>query len=428
MERQTAATVEKPPYRVPTMAEIAAVPWNGLNLVSTFSGAGGACLGYRMAGFRVRYANEFIPAARDTYALNSPDTPLDDRDIRIVQPEEILAMSGLEPGEIDVLEGSPPCASFSTAGKRESAWGKVKKYSDTEQRTDDLFHEYVRLLRALQPKVFQAENVSGLVKGTAKGYFLEILEALKQSGYNVKCAVVDSQWLGVPQVRLRTIFIGVRNDLKLEPIFPAPLPYRYSIRDALPYLKDAKVVQGGRADGGKVFGRPEIVLSSDEPIQTITRAGVGSKNFHCAKIIEDDPSIEKYAIGREWDKLHPGQSSKKFYNLVRPDPDKPVPTVTQTGGIMGAASVTHPTEKRKFTIAEIKRLCAFPDDFQLTGSFSQQWERCGRSVPPVMMFHIAAAIRDDILGKLERDETKKRKRSPVRRSSAVAPKRRTARR
>lgn len=400
------------------MAEIEAIPWNGLNVVSTFSGCGGACLGYRMAGFRIVYANEFIPAARESYALNSPKTPLDDRDIRLVQPGEIIEMAGIKPGEVDVLEGSPPCASFSTAGKRESGWGKVKKYSDTEQRTDDLFHEYIRLLRGLRPKVFQAENVSGLVKGTAKGYFLEILEALKQSGYNVQCQVVDAQWLGVPQARQRTIFIGVRNDLKLDPKFPTPLQYRYSIRDALPHLTGATVVQGGRAGGGKVFGRPELVA--------ITAAGVGSKNHHCAKIVGENTDISRYAIGKEWDKLHPGQSSKKFFNLVRPDPDKPVPTITQTGGIMGAASVTHPSEPRKFTIPEVKRLCAFPDDFQLTGTFSQQWERCGRSVPPVMMFHIAKTIRDDILSGPKRNETKKR--SAVRGSSALEDKRRTARR
>src|SRR5206468_3776290 len=125
---------DKPPHRVPSMAEIAAAPWNGYQVISTFSGCGGSCLGYRMAGFRVRWASEFIPAAQETYKMNHPDSILDLRDIREVQPQEILDAVGLQLGDLDLLDGSPPCASFSTAGKREAGWGKIKSYSDTKQR------------------------------------------------------------------------------------------------------------------------------------------------------------------------------------------------------------------------------------------------------------------------------------------------------
>ena len=71
--------------------------------------------------------------------------------------------------------------------------------------------------------------------------------------------------------------------------------------------------------------------------------------------------------------------------------------MTAEGGNAGAASVTHPTERRKFSIAELRRVCAFPDDFVLTGSYSQQWERLGRAVPPVMMAAVAKVVRDEIL-------------------------------
>src|SRR5512139_3930873 len=101
------------------MAEIVAVPDNGLRVISTFSGCGGSCLGYRMAGFRVAWASEFIPAAADVYRANHPETTLDTRDIREVQPAEILSEINLKAGELDLMDGSPPCASFSTAGKRE---------------------------------------------------------------------------------------------------------------------------------------------------------------------------------------------------------------------------------------------------------------------------------------------------------------------
>jgi DNA (cytosine-5)-methyltransferase 1 len=104
----------------------------------------------------------------------------------------------------------------------------------------------------------------------------------------------------------------------------------------------------------------------------------------------------RFAIGREWDKLKPGEASDKYFNLVRPHPDQPCPTICASHGHPGVASVTHPTEKRKLTIEELKRICAFPDDFVLSGSYSQQWERLGRAVPPVMSFHIARTIRDEI--------------------------------
>ena len=163
--------MSKPPYRVPSMSEIAALPCHGLKVVSTFSGCGGTCLGFRMAGFETLWASEFIPAAKEVYELNHPGVPVDDRDIRDVTPEEILERIGLAKGEVDVVEGSPPCASFSTAGRREETWGQVKKYSEIRQRVDDLFWEFARIVEGLQPRAFCAENVSGLVKGKAKGYF-----------------------------------------------------------------------------------------------------------------------------------------------------------------------------------------------------------------------------------------------------------------
>lgn len=345
------------------MPEIEALEPNGYNVVSTFSGTGGSCLGYRMAGYKVLWANEFIPAAQDSYKANHPNSILDCRDIRLVTPEEILDAIGLKQGELDLLDGSPPCASFSTAGKREKGWGKVKQYSDTKQRTDDLFFEYTRLLKGLQPKVFVAENVSGLVKGTAKGYFKEILQALKDCGYNVTAKLLDAQWLGVPQMRQRIIFVGVRNDLGLAPVHPSPLPYRYSVMEAI-----------GDLNGFE---------------------------------IHNETDISRFAIGREWDKIGVGGKSEKYFQLQRAKPQAPCPTITlptrsdfSPSAQSSSANVTHPYEKRKFAIAELKRICAFPDDFILTGTYAQQWERLGRSVPPVMMYHIAKAIQVGILDKL----------------------------
>lgn len=82
-----------------------------------------------------------------------------------------------------------------------------------------------------------------------------------------------------------------------------------------------------------------------------------------------------------------------YFNLVRPDPGRPCPTVTQTSGQPGAAGVTHPTQPRKFTVAELKVLFGFPRDFVLTGSYAQRAERLGRSVPPPMMRAVAVGLR-----------------------------------
>lgn len=383
---------DKPDYKVPSMAEIAAVPWNGFKAISTFSGCGGSSLGYKMAGFKVLWASEFIPAAQDTYRANHPDTILDTRDIRQVQPQEILDAIGLDIGELDLLDGSPPCASFSTAGKREAGWGKIKNYSDTKQRTDDLFFEYVRILNGLQPKVFVAENVSGLVKGTAKGYFLEILAAMKACGYQVEAKVLDAQWLGVPQMRQRVIFVGVRNDLNVKPAHPKPLPYRYSVRDAIPWIIK---IRKGDGFGEYHFDDAELVISDTVGSERSS----GNNKDNTAMMVEAETDISQYAIGREWDLMEPGMSTDRYLNLKKNAIDRPSFGVSQLGGSPGAASVTHPTEKRKFSIAELKRICAFPDDFVLTGTYAQQWERLGRAVPPVMMEKIAITIRDEVLAK-----------------------------
>jgi DNA (cytosine-5)-methyltransferase 1 len=367
---------------VPAMADIEAAPSCGLRIVSTFSGCGGSCLGFRMAGYRTLWASEFVPIAAETYRRNHPGVHVDARDIREVKPEEILEQAGLRVGELDIFEGSPPCASFSTAGNRESDWGKVKKYSETSQRTDDLFFEYVRLLEGLQPKVFVAENVKGLVIGKAKGYFKQIYGAMQQAGYRVSCRVLDAQYFGVPQHRERAIFVGVRNDLERAPSHPKPQTAPVPLRAALPWITEIATNSSFEVRWKE----------ADRPAPMILQSGGNENGGMCLA----DTSIARYAIGDEWDKLSVGEQSEKYFQLVKADPNKPCPTVLQSSGLSVACAV-HPYEKRKFTIAELKRICGFPDDFDLPGTYAQQWERLGRAVPPPMMRAIAEHIRDEIL-------------------------------
>jgi DNA (cytosine-5)-methyltransferase 1 len=498
---------DKPVYRVPTMAEIRATPWNGLKVVSTFAGCGGSSTGYRMAGFKVVWANEFVPAARNSYAANmDPETILDDHDIRGVQASDILAATGLVEGELDLLDGSPPCQAFSTAGKRSKGWGKDKTYEHgASQKNEELFTEFIRLLRGLKPKTFVAENVSGLVKGVAKGFFLDILKELKACGYRVECRMLDAQWLGVPQTRQRLIFIGVRNDLGLKPAFPKPLRYRYSIRDALPWIGSVEhdtSNTSGNFSAGVVTDRPSPAItvgvnsinsahfkvdalvvgdpnipqkpgnsfprgdrkSLDEPCPTVGVTGQslgGALRYHLEGRVVQGPHVDFRNAGRTIPLDGPapavaaGDASRRTPdqflvetrvihdtgNWNHEVTDKPCPAVTvghanythfqveervvhDTGGFVREHDVTDepcptitagpkaaagggprnhfhveaaPTERRKFTIAELRRICAFPDDFVLTGSYAQQWERLGNSVPPVMMRAIAETVKDRIL-------------------------------
>ena len=328
----------KPAYAIPSVAEILAQESNGLKVVSTFSGAGGSCLGYRWAGYDVVWASEFIPAARDTYRANFPSAIVDERDIRTVTASDVLSATKLDVGEVDILEGSPPCASFSLAGKRTHHWGEVKKYSDTRQRTDDLFGEWTRLVNDLQPKVCVAENVPALATGKATGYFKQVIRDIEGFGYTVKAMEINAEWLGVPQRRKRLFIIGVRSDLQRLPVFPKPLRYRYSIRDAVPHM----VGEIEHANG-----------------------------FH--------------SIQRNRRKSHrPGHA---WYST-----NQPAATIQAQAPVRVRETTT-----RKITINELKRICGFPDDFKLTGTFGQQYERIGRAVCPPVARAIGATLHQEVL-------------------------------
>jgi len=178
-------------------------------VISTFAGAGGSSLGYSMAGFRELLAVEWDNNAVETFKLNFPGVPVYHGDIAKLSVDECLSMAGIAPGELDVLDGSPPCQGFSTAGKRQ-----------IDDPRNQLFREYVRLLRGLRPKVFVMENVSGMVKGKMKLVFVDILKELKASGYQVSARLLNAMYFHVPQSRERLIFIGVRDDLGVKPSHP----------------------------------------------------------------------------------------------------------------------------------------------------------------------------------------------------------------
>lgn len=397
----------KPHYAVPSMAEVAATPLHGLTAVSTFSGAGGSSTGYRMAGWRVLWANEFEPHAAQTYRDNHPDTILDERDVREITADEIRA--AIRPADIDLLDGSPPCQSFSTAGPRTTVWGKAIQHADgTHQRSDDLFFEFVRLVGDLQPRSFIAENVRGLVTGAAKGMFKRIMAALTDCGYQVRARLLDAQWLGVPQHRKRIIIIGMRDDLGLSPPFPEPFGYRYSILDACPWLADITTSLASRQGGWEDVGgmqprdltRPFPTVQAGMPrtrlVQPSTRTGSPGHREIYRDLEDPAPTVTATISG-----ARPMLTASNGHNFSEQELDSQQPAPTVTGRTSGHNAIRVkddlPEKRRRLTILEIKRLCAFPDDYRLTGSYDRQWARLGNSVPPLMARAIGASLAEALL-------------------------------
>jgi len=324
---------------------------NLFSVVSMFAGGGGSSTGYKLAGGNILAVNEFIPLAQQTYLANYPNTIMFEDDIRLLSGEKILNKLNIKQGELDILDGSPPCASFSIAGAKEKMWGQIKKYSDTEQRTDDLFFEFCRILNEIKPKVFVCENVKGLTIGTSKAllgseqYDLfntqenTILHSLIKCGYVVKYKVLNAKNYKVPQSRERTIIIGVRQDIKKQITFPKGENELVTIGECFPNIESIQMKRNAFGEN-----EPRKVQKNDVCF-TVTTDGIGANR--------------RYVVNRK-------------YNDVE-------------------------QKNEKLTIDELKTICSFPSDYKLTGSYSRQWERLGRSVPPLMMKSIADHIYQTLL-------------------------------
>ena len=154
-------------------------------VISTFAGGGGSSTGYKLAGGNILAVNEFVESAIDTYKSNYPNTPILPNDIKELTGHDLLKAAGIQQGELDILDGSPPCSAFSIAGKREKGWDKTKKYSDNKQvdNIEDLFFEFIRVAKDVQAKVIIGENVAGITMGTAREYFNRIVNGFGDIGY-----------------------------------------------------------------------------------------------------------------------------------------------------------------------------------------------------------------------------------------------------
>jgi len=359
---------------------------NKFNVISTFAGGGGSSTGYRLAGGKILCINEFVEEAQNTYRENYPDTPILPGDINELSGKDFLDISNIGVGELDILDGSPPCSAFSVAGKlshtkdgkHSDGWGQTKNYSDGKmvENIEDLFFEFLRVADDIKPKVIIAENVKGLTIGEAKEYFNKIQNTFEDIGYDVVAKVLDSRYFGISQTRTRVFFIGVRNDITekaglnfmtIGNVFPQELP------DVVP-LKDALI--------GLEYDEEEVKYLTEKFSKTAYWRDTGSK-------MEIDPP--KVLTGMDY---HP---KGHHFNLKRVSQYQPAPTLTAMGSNDTTAGAFHWAEPRKLTLGELKRIQSLPDDFKLTGKWNQKSERIGRMVPPLMMKVIADSVYNKIL-------------------------------
>ena len=359
---------------------------NKFNVISTFAGGGGSSTGYRLAGGKILCVNEFVEEARKTYSENYPNTLILPNDIKELSGEEFLEITGLKAGELDILDGSPPCSAFSVAGKlshssegkHSDGWGQTKKYSDGKmvENIEDLFFEFLRVANVIRPKVIIAENVKGLTVGEAKEYYNRILNEFEKIGYDVSSQVLDSRYFGVSQTRTRVIFIAIREDvsekvglnfLTIGNVFPTPSKSVIPLREALVGLEYD----------------PEEVKYLTEKFEKIAYWKDTGSNM------PDNPS--KVLSGMDY---HP---KGHHFNLKRVSLEVPSPTLTAMGSGETTAGAFHWNEPRKLTLGELKRIMSLPDDFKLTGKWNQKAERIGRMVPPLMMKSIAESVYDNVL-------------------------------
>lgn len=178
---------------------------------SCFACGGGSTMGYKLAGFDVIGCNEIDPRMNKVYVANHHPRLNYLCDIREMVTKELPD----ELYHLDVLDGSPPCSSFSVLGNRDEDWGKEKKFREGQamQVLDTLFFDFIDLAKELQPKIVIAENVKGLLLGEAFNYVRRIYEEFDKAGYVVCHTLCDATYMGVPQMRKRVFFTAIRKDL-----------------------------------------------------------------------------------------------------------------------------------------------------------------------------------------------------------------------
>lgn len=335
------------------LADLDSVPKNGVKVMSTFACGGGSSMGYKRAGCTIVAANDIDPEMAWHYKknLNPP--------LYYLCPIKDLLTKDLteELFNLDILDGSPPCSTFSMAGSREKAWGKKKHFREgqAEQVLSDLFFDYLDLVNRLRPKVAIAENVKGMILGNAKGYTKMVMARFKEIGYRPQLFLLNAADCGVPQRRERVFFCAIRYDIQTPPLVLSPSHRWISLGYALSDLQN---------------------LTDEEKENT--------KAPPCYVAWYDRAKRGEYFCNV---KRKHGQKESGFLG-VRLDDGMPGPS-------FGAQHqhILHWATPRLLTYREWKRVGCFPDDYQAQNDNVGRY-MIGMSVPPKMTEQVARAVID----------------------------------
>jgi DNA (cytosine-5)-methyltransferase 1 len=333
------------------LADLDLVPKNGIKVMSTFACGGGSSMGYKRAGCTIVAANDIDPEMAWHYKrnLNPPSyylCPIGDLITKDL-PSELF--------ELDILDGSPPCSTFSMAGSREKSWGKDKHFREgqAKQVLSDLFFDYLDLVARLKPKVAIAENVKGMILGNAKGYTKMVMERFKEIGYKPQLFLLNAADCGVPQRRERVFFCALRDDIDKPKLKLAPKHRWITAGEATTDLQELT-----------------------EPEKNDTKA-TGSQIKYWPGTKQGD-SLEKEC------KRQTGKNS--FFNNTRLAKDMPSCALSAQPHV-----VYHWEEMRRLTLREFKRLGSFPDDYHAKTDKIGKY-MIGMSVPPKMTEAVARAV------------------------------------
>jgi DNA (cytosine-5)-methyltransferase 1 len=332
---------------------------------SCFSCGGGSTMGYKLAGFDVIGFNEIDPKMAQIYIANHNPKH------RFIEPIQDFIKRDAFPDELynlDILDGSPPCSSFSMSGKREKDWGKKKVFREgqAEQVLDTLFFDFIALAKKLQPKVVIAENVNGILYGGAIDYAKKIVTDFDAAGYTVKEYVLKAVDMGVPQRRERVFFIAIRKDL--QQTLPAEPGMLFSDFPAI----DLK------------FNTPEIPFSD-----------IRNDKINDAGWTDQDEYVWKYK--KRGDRNYANVLTRvddhySCFNSTFIYDHKAVPTISATEG----SKLTLFSAGRRMNSEEMILAQSFPLDYDfLTDRCSDKQYVLGMSVPPLMIANIADRIYRD---------------------------------
>ena len=368
--------------------------------ISFFAGGGGSSAGYKLAGGDCKFVNEFQQVAVDTYLANWPNTPHICDDIKNISGKQIMEMTGIQEGELDILDASPPCPPFSMSGTKQKGWGKEKTaYGMKQKNIEDLTWEVIRIAGEIKPKVIICENVKGLTMEYAKEHLQRMVNDFEAQGYTTVWKVLKGQEQGVPQKRERVFIVSVRNDvlddigmpfMLLSGLFPEPEEEFATIQDAIGDLKH------DNENASEAYELVEAMKKSAK-WKWLKRL---QKNPDRVMSVGDDvvaPFYDKLSAHRKkWGKTIP-EKKMSFYQSRRVPYNQASHTLSEQGLMTSLAVHLHPEEDRVFHYKESARIMTLPDDYKLTVPHNQNLARIGRMVAPICMKYLADEIYKQVL-------------------------------